>query len=87
MAREPDTPINEAADMFAVRPSSLLTNDQPSSAAPNATSLRPRQGQAAFGGALRAALTRRSRRGALPVRDEGQAFVARSAGTKKGVTL
>jgi len=76
MARSHTRSTKEAEDTFAV---SLDVSSRTTTLerAPNATSLRPRQGQAALpGGALRAALTRPTRRGALQLRDEGQAFVA-----------
>ena len=61
-------PPKEAADMLAVRPCYVFTSD-PEASAPNATSLRPPQGQAAFGGALRAALSAQPGLGPPVLRD------------------
>ena len=73
MAQGSQSPNQEAADTFAVPTCPAITCLERGA---DATARRSPQGQAACGGALRAALTRPPRRGHLQLRDEGRAFVA-----------
>ena len=75
MARSRKRSTQEAEDTFAVR-LDLITPDPAGRRTECHVATAASRPSRPPGGALRAALTRPTRRGVLPLRDEGQAFVA-----------
>ena len=75
MARSHTSSTKEAEDTFAVR-LDVITNEHTGRRTECHVATAASRPSRPSGGALRAALTRPTRRGALQLRDEGQAFVA-----------